>query len=155
MNEDTVLVCRGCCCGTERRLPGVEHERHLDRLRADADGVAQVRVVDCLGPCERANVVEIRRGTDRTWLGQINTDRQIDSLVTWLRSADTGLPADLAASQIDATCTWIIGQRQFPASDSSRRGGRDLPTPPDARDPYPPGFGPERLGPLANGSDAR
>lgn len=115
MNEDTVLVCRGCCCGTERRLPGVEHERHLDRLRADADGVAQVRVVDCLGPCERANVVEIRRGTDRTWLGQINTDRQIDSLVTWLRSADTGLPADLAASQIDATGTWIIGQRQFPA----------------------------------------
>ena len=30
----TVTVCRGCCCGTPKKRPGVDHEARLEALRA-------------------------------------------------------------------------------------------------------------------------
>lgn len=93
----SVLVCRGCCCGTERKLPGVDHAAHVERLRS---GVAsnldsRLRTVDCLGPCDRANVVVVRRGQDRWWFGDLHDDGQIDTLSQWLASPVGPPPAEL------------------------------------------------------------
>lgn len=99
----SVLVCRGCCCGTERKLPEVDHAGHLDHLRdAIADNPAsKLRTVDCLGPCSFANVVVVRRGTQRWWLGAVNEEEQIAHLGDWLRSPSSELPSELAALKIN------------------------------------------------------
>ncbi|MFY1632080.1 hypothetical protein ACN27F_02145 [Solwaraspora sp. WMMB335] len=52
-----VTVCRGCCCGTSRKHPDVDHDGQLRALRASG---ARVRVVDCLNTCERSNVVVVQ-----------------------------------------------------------------------------------------------
>ncbi|EGD41222.1 hypothetical protein NBCG_04498, partial [Nocardioidaceae bacterium Broad-1] len=59
----TLTVCRGCCCGTERKSPGVDHAAVLSTLNAAAGESATVRVADCLGPCERADVVVVGPST--------------------------------------------------------------------------------------------
>lgn len=90
----TLLVCRGCCCGTEEKHPDIDHDAQLDLLReavAHLDG-ARVRVTDCLGPCERSNVVAVRhRDTTRpgirvgtTWLGGLLSPQDTTKLTDWL-----------------------------------------------------------------------
>ncbi|MEM9040728.1 MAG: hypothetical protein AAGD33_12600 [Actinomycetota bacterium] len=98
----SVLVCRGCCCGSEAKHPDVDHDGHVERLRAATDGVnGRVMTVDCLGPCERSNVVVVRRGTRRTWFGDLLDDEQIDRLGAWIGSDAADPPADLAAHRFD------------------------------------------------------
>jgi predicted metal-binding protein len=95
----TVLVCRGCCCGTVRKHPDVDHVGHLDRLgRAAEAGGGQLRTVDCLGDCSHSNVVVVRRrGQPAKWIGDLNTDAAIESLSSWIESgAIRHPPTDLA-----------------------------------------------------------
>jgi predicted metal-binding protein len=87
----TVLLCRGCCCGTRKKHPGVDHEAQEDALRAAADGHPDVelRVVDCLDECDRSNVVVVRRAgrpaKDRdAWLGGMLTGKASTALASWL-----------------------------------------------------------------------
>lgn len=91
----SVLVCRGCCCGNEQKLPGVDHDAHLDRLRVavSSNPDSKLRTVDCLGPCQRANVVVVRRGQDRWWFGDLRADDRIDTLSRWLASPAGPPPA--------------------------------------------------------------
>lgn len=100
----TVLVCRGCCCGTERKHPDVDHAAQLAALEAAVVGVpgGRVRVVDCLDECSRSNVVVVRdRATGtRVWLGEVNEAAVTDALADWLAAWETtggALPAALAA----------------------------------------------------------
>jgi len=86
----TVLLCRGCCCGTAAKHPQLDHEQQEQALRAAA-GHAEigVRVVDCLDECDRSNVVVVRRPgrlvRDRdTWFGSVLTDGATDALAAWL-----------------------------------------------------------------------
>ncbi|GAA4946498.1 hypothetical protein GCM10023224_32440 [Streptomonospora halophila] len=104
-----LIVCRGCCCGTAEKRPGVDHEGQLKRLSGLRDGAGRdvpVRTSTCLGPCFQANVVVVqpsaegREGGGRpVWLGGFTEDRLIDDLDDWIRAGGPGtapLPESLA-----------------------------------------------------------
>ncbi|QBI55358.1 (2Fe-2S) ferredoxin domain-containing protein [Streptomonospora litoralis] len=104
-----LVVCRGCCCGTAKKRPGVDHEGQLERLRGlrDAEGRnVPVRTSDCLGPCFQANVVVVQPSTEGresggrpVWLGSFTEDRLVDDLDSWIRAGGPGavpLPDSLA-----------------------------------------------------------
>ena len=55
-----VTLCRGCCCGTVKKRPDVDHEAQRIRLHAlAAAGTIACRETDCLGPCDSANVMVV------------------------------------------------------------------------------------------------
>lgn len=96
-SSTTVLLCRGCCCGTAQKHPGVDHDAQEDALRAAAEEHPDVelRVVDCLDECDRSNVVVVRRGgrpaKERdTWLGGVLTGKASDALAGWLTEGAAG-----------------------------------------------------------------
>jgi hypothetical protein len=110
-----VTVCRGCCCGTDRKHPGVDHDAQLDTLRDLLTGTARVRAVDCLGPCERSNVVVVqpspsgRAGGGRpVWLGRVLDEGQLRLIAEWVADGGPGvgaLPAALRAHRFAAPPT--------------------------------------------------
>ncbi len=68
-----VWVCRGCCCGTQRRHPGIDHDRLLQVARRGAKAAgARVEVTDCLGPCGQGNIVVVRVGGRIRWFRRMN-----------------------------------------------------------------------------------
>ena len=98
-----VVLCRGCCCGSERRDPHTDHAAQLDWLlqleRAHPDGVT-ARISDCLGPCARANVLVVRpssagrrRGGRPVWFGSVRDTRILVVVESWLRAGGPGLVA--------------------------------------------------------------
>ena len=100
----TVTVCRGCCCGTAKKRPGVDHDARLADLRDRLHGLATVRVTDCLGPCERSDVMVVspspsarRTGARPVWLGQLNGRHEPAAVADWVRDGGPGV-ADLPES---------------------------------------------------------
>lgn len=100
-----VTLCRGCCCGTTKKRPDVDHDAQRDRLRRlAATGAISCRETDCLGPCDRANVMVVnpvpaarRAGARPTWFGQVSDD-QLDLVIGWISDGGPGrapLPAAL------------------------------------------------------------
>lgn len=49
-----------------------------------------MRTVDCVGPCERSNVVVVRRGADRHWFGDLLRDDEIERLGAWIADGADG-----------------------------------------------------------------
>ncbi|MGD6746128.1 (2Fe-2S) ferredoxin domain-containing protein [Streptomyces sp. BH106] len=103
----TLVVCRGCCCGDARKYPGYDHDWQLERWQAAArasQGRFAVRVVDCLGPCDQANVVVLQpsaqgraRGGKATWIGWSMGDDATDEVLAWAEAGGPGLaPAPIA-----------------------------------------------------------
>lgn len=100
-----VRVCRDCCCGTERKHPGVDHDGLLAGLEAGTRGSARVLRSGCLLACDESNVVVVtpsplgrRRGARPVWLGGILDQASVDAIVFWVRSGGPGvaeLPARL------------------------------------------------------------
>jgi hypothetical protein len=97
-SQCTVTVCRGCCCGTVAKHPGVDHAGQLTRLRAALAGVAALRVSDCLDACERSNIIVVSpspagrdAGARPVWLGFVLDDDAIDDITTWIRAGGPGL----------------------------------------------------------------
>ncbi|MBL1103469.1 (2Fe-2S) ferredoxin domain-containing protein [Streptomyces sp. 5-8] len=99
----TVTVCRGCCCGTAK-VPGVDHAGQVTTLRAELGAAAQVRVVNCLDACERANVIVVQpsstgraAGGRPVWLGLVNDPDATADIATWVRDGGPGLaePPDI------------------------------------------------------------
>lgn len=82
----SVLVCRGCCCGTTEKHPELDHEAQLDRIRAAVAVAPNARLwtVDCLGPCERSNVVVVRRDATRRWFGELLSESLTEELSRWI-----------------------------------------------------------------------
>lgn len=82
----SVLVCRGCCCGTSKH-PDVDHEAQVETFRRSLPGGIRARLfeVDCLGPCSRSNVVVVRRDGVRRWFGQILETETTEALADWVR----------------------------------------------------------------------
>ncbi|MFL6158458.1 MAG: (2Fe-2S) ferredoxin domain-containing protein [Marmoricola sp.] len=103
----TITVCRGCCCGTEAKHPGIDHAARLERLREQADGVARVRIADCLGPCERSDVIVVgpsrkarRAGARTVWMGRISSDAVLADVARWAADGGPGVadaPPSVAA----------------------------------------------------------
>lgn len=104
-----LTVCRGCCCGTKKKVPGVDHKAQLARLSAIDDHAGRtvpVRTSKCLGICFQANVVVVQpsqeghaAGGRPVWLGEMTEDELLDALDDWIFDGGPGLaplPAALA-----------------------------------------------------------
>ncbi|PSL51504.1 hypothetical protein B0I31_12034 [Saccharothrix carnea] len=108
MSESSRLtVCRGCCCGTVKKHPDVDHVTQLRRFR-EAVGPRAVTVADCLSSCEFSNVVVVRpaRGTGArpVWLGGVLTDEAVDHILAWVAAGGPGraeMPAGLTEHLLD------------------------------------------------------
>jgi hypothetical protein len=101
----SVLVCRGCCCGTEAKHPGFDHATQLEELRAAGAASsrrARLWTVDCLGPCERSNVVVVRTAGRRWWFGRVLTEPATRALAGWVAGGDrSDVPEELAPLRFD------------------------------------------------------
>lgn len=97
-----LVVCRGCCCGRRKKVPGVDHRAQLDRLSslrdAAADHPVPVQVSKCLGICFLANVVVVQpspagraSGARPVWLGDVTTDAALDEIETWVKGGGPGV----------------------------------------------------------------
>ncbi|MFJ9555354.1 (2Fe-2S) ferredoxin domain-containing protein [Nocardiopsis sp. NPDC101807] len=104
-----LTVCRGCCCGTRKKVPGVDHEAQLARLGAIDDHSGRtvpVRTSKCLGICFQANVVVVQpsregraAGGAPVWLGRVTEDELVEAIDDWIFDGGPGLaplPAVLA-----------------------------------------------------------
>jgi (2Fe-2S) ferredoxin len=94
----TVTVCRGCCCGTLRKHPDVDHAGQLARLTAGLGASGRVRVSDCLDACAESNVVVVapspagrRAGARPVWLSGVLDPQLTDEVVTWVREGGPGV----------------------------------------------------------------
>lgn len=104
-----LTVCRGCCCGTKKKVPGVDHDAQLARLSTIDDHAAHrvpVRTSKCLGICFQANVVVVQpsstgraAGGRPVWLGEMIEDDLLEAVDDWVFEGGPGLaplPAALA-----------------------------------------------------------
>ncbi|MEV6235395.1 hypothetical protein [Lentzea sp. NPDC051838] len=92
-----ITVCRGCCCGTERKHPEVDHDRQLDVLRSR---LATVKVADCLDACESSNIVVVQpspaarsNGAKPVWVGSILDDEALHGVADWVDAGGPGVAA--------------------------------------------------------------
>ena len=97
-SRPTVVVCRGCCCGTTRKHPGFDHDSQVVILRELLQGVSNFRITDCLGPCERSNVIVVspsrtgrRHGGRSTWFGFMLDGAAASDITDWLCDGGPGL----------------------------------------------------------------
>lgn len=96
-----LTVCRGCCCGTKKKVPGVDHKAQLARLSAIDDHSARrvpVRTSKCLGICFQANVVVVQpsqegraAGGRPVWLGQMTEDKLLNAVDDWIFDGGPGI----------------------------------------------------------------
>ncbi|MFY1694169.1 hypothetical protein [Solwaraspora sp. WMMA2101] len=91
-----MTVCRGCCCGTRRKHPDVDHDRQLDVLRT----AGPVQVSECLNACDRSNVVVVQPaplarllGARPVWLGGVLDDAAVSAVARWVTAGGPGLAA--------------------------------------------------------------
>ncbi|OZD80398.1 hypothetical protein CH260_15605 [Rhodococcus sp. 05-2256-B2] len=106
-SRPTVIVGGGCCCGTADKHLDIDHDAELESLRHLVDGVADFRVTECVGPCERSNVVLVapsrygHRTVGRpTWLGFVLGVGMKEEIAGWLCNGGPGLaeiPTPLAS----------------------------------------------------------
>lgn len=96
-----LTVCRGCCCGTRKKVPGVDHEAQLARLSTIDDHTGRtvpVRRSECLDLCSEANVVVVQpsaqgraAGGRPVWLGRVTDDHLVEALDDWIFEGGPGL----------------------------------------------------------------
>ncbi|MEV4748890.1 (2Fe-2S) ferredoxin domain-containing protein [Streptosporangium sp. NPDC049248] len=89
-----LTVCRDCCCGSARKVPGLDHDEQLRRLSE----IAEVHISDCLDVCEQANVIVVRpspagraAGGRPVWLGLVNHSDAVEDIAAWIRGGGPGL----------------------------------------------------------------
>lgn len=87
-----VLLCRGCCCGTEAKHSDVDHadQERVLRQAAERSG-GKLVLTRCLGPCERSNVVVVKTVHGTIWLGGAllpEQTRRVAELVSGVRDPD-------------------------------------------------------------------
>lgn len=93
-----VTVCRGCCCGTEGKHPGIDHAGQVVALTEGIGDAGRVRVTDCLDACDRSNVVVVgpspegrRAGARPTWLAGVLHPETVGDIVEWVRGGGPGI----------------------------------------------------------------
>lgn len=99
----SVSVCDGCCCGTTRKHPDVDHAGQRRRIAAAVQSTGgSCRVVGCVDECHASNVVVVRwpRSSHRAlWLGGVLDEGATAAVENWLASgADpVDVPAEVRA----------------------------------------------------------
>ena len=95
-----VRVCRDCCCGTERKHPGVDHDGLLARLEVGTRGRARVLRSACLLACDESNVVVVtpsvagrRSGGRPAWVRGVLDDATVDAITGWVALGGPGIAA--------------------------------------------------------------
>ena len=100
-----VLLCDGCCCGTVRKHPTVDHPDQRNRLgHAARAGGGTVRTTGCVDRCAHSNVVVVRHAGGRsTWLGGVLDQPSERAVARWLTAgADPdAIPDDVEPLVID------------------------------------------------------
>lgn len=93
-----VRVCRDCCCGTEGKHPGVDHEGLLTRLEDGTRGRARVMRCACLLACDESNVVVVtpspagrRAGARPVWLRAVLDEATTDAVSEWVGRGGPGV----------------------------------------------------------------
>ncbi len=97
-----VAVCRGCCCGTAAKHGEIDHQDQIDTLRTAVASLESLRpastgrvwATDCLGPCDRSNVIVVRSGAVRLWFGPILSKAQTKTLAKWVAGGAPGHPPE-------------------------------------------------------------
>jgi hypothetical protein len=109
-----ITVCRGCCCGTERKHPEVDHD---DQLRVLRERLATVRVADCLDACEVSNVVVVQpspaaraAGAKPVWVGSVLDDDTVHGVIDWIDAGGPGVAAPPPAVTARIVATPAKGQ---------------------------------------------
>jgi (2Fe-2S) ferredoxin len=94
----SVIVCRGCCSGTARKHPGVDHAAQVAALTEGIGDAGLVRASDCLDACERSNVVVVapspaarREGARAVWLAGVLHPDTLADIVAWVREGGPGV----------------------------------------------------------------
>lgn len=124
-----IRMCRGCCCGTTRKHPDVDHEGIAEILTHDSGPDTEGVRTEFLWACELSNVVVVNPST-------LN-----DAGVCGAALADLGLPIPLLRGfALLARTAGLIGQlaeemRHPVANDVFL--SVDLNNRPVAPDPYP------------------
>lgn len=84
----SVLLCRDCCCGTDRKHPDFDHaaqRRELEDVITIAGG--KLHIVKCIDACSYSNVAVIRRRNgEKIWLGGLAQVETHDALCQFLAS---------------------------------------------------------------------
>jgi predicted metal-binding protein len=84
----SVLLCRDCCCGTDRKHPDFDHaaqRRELEDVVTSAGG--KLHIVKCIDACSYSNVAVIRRPNgEKIWLGGLAQVEAHDELCRFLAS---------------------------------------------------------------------
>ena len=97
IKKDAVWVCRGCCCGTKAKHPGIEHKALERQVRKGAEEIgARYEVTKCLGPCGQGNVVVVRAAGVTRWFRRMNDEASSAALLEHL--ASTGTVTELPAA---------------------------------------------------------
>lgn len=130
MKRTGVTLCRGCCCGTKRKRPDIDHERQRSRLQElVVAGQASLRESSCLGLCGNANVVVVRpAGITRrkrvppVWLGAVD-DAALALITAWIGDGGPG-----RAPLPDALLGRVIAPPQRTNRRSSNRAADFVPT---------------------------
>lgn len=118
----SVQACDGCCCGTTRKHPHVDHAGQRDRLAAATHAAGgRFRAVDCVGECSFSNVVIVRRGWRRWWVGEVLDAPTERALCTWLAHGAQGTPPPEVLDRCFHRSTGPMRQanRSTPASDGT------------------------------------
>lgn len=81
----SVQVCRGCCCGTLRKHPEVDHDAQLAAWRrAAAVAGTRLYVTGCQGLCSHSNLVTLRHRRHRLTLGGVLTQADTAAVAAWI-----------------------------------------------------------------------
>src|SRR5687767_1492401 len=92
----TVLICQGCCCGHPEKGNAEIPREHLEATWAERNLEASVRLrfVDCLGPCQPANLACIKTRKKTVWIAGLTDVTSYDELTAWAeQSRSAGKPA--------------------------------------------------------------
>ena len=96
--KDAIWVCRGCCCGTKSKHPGIDHKALERQAREGAAAVgARYEATGCLGPCGQGNVVVVRADGLTRWFRRMNDPTSLTALLDHLAATGSavGLPEEL------------------------------------------------------------
>lgn len=103
MSVRDVLLCRDCCCGTERKHPDVDHAAQEKRLLAACDrSGATLRRTSCLNRCEVSNLIVLRTTRGPLWLGRVLDAQLTEEIAALIESGAEGpLSPALAACSVE------------------------------------------------------